>query len=237
MSSLTIKLIGLITMLIDHTAVAFPTRYYMLSREIGRTAFPLFCFLLVEGFYHTKNRIKYIKNIFVFAIISEIPFDLIVFGEITLIHQNVMFTLLLGLITLLLLEKISEVIKGKFRVISISILQFLVVLVILFSAIIIKPDYGVRGVFLIILIYYFRKVKFTSFANPNIFMALAILLWLMYYDYSDKIINEIYGVVSAVLVLFYNGEKGNCRLPKYFFYAFYPLHLTILYLLKQIILF
>ena len=107
-SSSTLKWIAIISMLIDHFAVAvysqlenYQMGVYTLMRGIGRIAFPIYCFLLVEGFCHTHDIMKYIKRCFIFALISEIPFDLAVHGNVfDLSSQNVFFTMTLGLCTL-----------------------------------------------------------------------------------------------------------------------------------------
>ena len=95
----------MITMLIDHVgAVLFPQ--YMVFRIIGRIAFPIYCFLLVEGGIHTKNPLKYSARLLLFALISEIPFDL-AFGKsiMDFNHQNVFFTLFLGLVGIIMLKQ------------------------------------------------------------------------------------------------------------------------------------
>ena len=95
-NSFQLKWIAVITMIIDHTgAVLFPDD--MVFRYIGRIAFPIFCFLLVEGFFHTRDVRKYMLRLGLFALISEIPYDL-AFRDTVLEfeHQNVFFALLLG---------------------------------------------------------------------------------------------------------------------------------------------
>lgn len=114
LSGNALKIIALITMIIDHTASALLSPYmdnlphtqnelsvlhdiYVVMRAVGRTAFPIFCFLLAEGFHYTHDRFRYLRNILVFAFISEYPFDLALYGGIHFGHQNVMFTLAIGL--------------------------------------------------------------------------------------------------------------------------------------------
>ncbi len=100
MSGFLLKLLALVTMLIDHTGhVLFPGVMWM--RYIGRLAFPIYCFLLVEGFLHTRDLRKYMGRLAVFAVISEIPFDLAIYGEFfEPAHQNVFITLLFGLMAI-----------------------------------------------------------------------------------------------------------------------------------------
>lgn len=238
MSSLVLKLIAMITMLIDHTAAVFPTENYMIFRLIGRTAFPLFCFLLVEGFFHTKSRTKYLLNMVIFAFISEIPFDLAIFSEISAGHQNIFFTLSIGLISLILFEKISNEVKlylKKAAFIFIPLLQILIILFAMIFGDILRTDYNMMGVLLIVMIYYSKKLSINFKTAPNIFAAIAVILWLLYYDYRFEMINESYGIFAAVLILFYNGKRGVYHFSKYFFYAFYPIHLAALYAIKLLI--
>ena len=123
-SGSTLKLIAIVSMLIDHTAAtvirallisASPDwqpglrTLYSVSRDIGRLAFPIFCFLLVEGFLHTRNPKKYAGRLFLFALISEIPFDLALqSGWFDPGKQNVYFTLLIGLLVLMGLSYFRE---------------------------------------------------------------------------------------------------------------------------------
>ena len=116
------KWLAIVSMLIDHVGAvllehillagfassdAFSTVYtiYKVMRGIGRFAFPVFCFLLVEGFVHTSNRTKYLRNLVVFAIISEIPFDWAIFGTpVYWGYQNVFWTLAAGFIAIWIAE-------------------------------------------------------------------------------------------------------------------------------------
>ena len=95
MSSLVLKITALITMIIDHYGAIFQGNI-IIYRIIGRLAFPIYCFLLVEGYTHTSNIKKYASRLIAFAIISEIPFDLAFFGKIGFEHQNIFFTLFIG---------------------------------------------------------------------------------------------------------------------------------------------
>jgi len=117
-----LKLIAIITMIIDHIgacvvscipAVQDPNSMvymlYWVLRIIGRIAFPIFCFLLVEGFIHSKNRYKYALRLLIYSVISEVPFDLALTRHaINWSHQNVFFTLLLGLLSMMVLDLIQQ---------------------------------------------------------------------------------------------------------------------------------
>ncbi|MFR4555762.1 MAG: TraX family protein [Peptoniphilus sp.] len=137
MTSAKLKYVAIITMLIDHIGAfiledvyGLNSTIYILSRSLGRIAFPIFVFLLVEGFKKTKNIKKYFINLLIFAFISEIPFDLVHNGTIfDPSHQNIFFTLLAGLIMLILIDRIRikreniKIITEIFIVILFSLLS------------------------------------------------------------------------------------------------------------------
>lgn len=206
----TLKCIAMACMLIDHTgAVLFPQ--YMILRVIGRLAFPIYCFLLVEGAMHTSNIRKYEMRLFGFALISEIPFDLAFRRGINWEHQNVFFTLLLGVVAV----DLAKQCKNKLS----EVLIFGVMIV---AAEFMNTDYGGKGIVFILCYYllYERKViKQLLFAVENLLL------------YGIGI--QMYASLAAVPMLMYNGKKGPSL--KYFFYIFYPLHLLILYLIVDII--
>ena len=134
LTSYQLKWIAVITMVIDHIgAVLFPGE--LILRIIGRLSFPIFCFLLTEGFCHTHNRRAYMQRLGVFALVSEVPYDLTFHGKLLdLERQNIFFTLLLGVILLNLLEG-----GGQW------LLQAAKVLFMMWIAEVFKVDYGYEG--------------------------------------------------------------------------------------------
>lgn len=182
---------------------------YMALRTIGRIAFPIFCFLLVEGFLHTSNAKRYAMRLFAFALISEIPFDLAFqskwfgFG-----YQNVFFTLAIGCIAMIGLQWVEE--KQEESPVKRAILQMLIVAAGLIGAELLRTDYAAMGVFAIVMLYYFRNNKF--------YQVIAGCLAFM---------DEIPAMLAFLPIILYNGKRG--LKVKYGFYAFYPLHLLILF--------
>lgn len=208
LSTFQLKWIAIITMLIDHVgAVLFP--YSMGFRIIGRIAFPIFCFLIVEGFSHTRDVRRYMVRLGIFALVSEIPYDLAFHGGISFEEgQNVFFTLLLGVFMMYMLSLGSGI-----------LVKVLVVLSVFVLAEVLNTDYSGRGILLILIYYLFREKK--AIGLP------AGALWNFSYGWG---MIQCFGVAATPFLAFYNGKRGPKI--KYFFYVFYPAHLFILYLLK-----
>ncbi len=219
MSGTALKWIAVISMLIDHTAEVLMNhnaaltdpiwaQIYVLMRGIGRIAFPIYAFLLVEGFLHTRDVKKYLTRMFLFAVVSEIPFDLAVFHTpFYWGYQNVFFTLFLGLLALAGIRWGTGLWK-----------QALALIMCVGAAQLINCDYGAFGVFFIVLLYMTRYDKKTQ----TVLGALS-LVW------------ELPGILAFIPIRLYNGTRGRCG-NKYFFYAFYPAHLLILWMIGRFVL-
>lgn len=236
------KIIAMLTMLIDHFAVVFflpiVRRYgispgmqacfeskniyalfYMTFRLVGRIAFPIFCFFIIEGFKYTKSRLKYSVRLLIFAFISEIPFDLAFYNDLIYMkYQNVFFTLFIGLITISIVEEIR--IKARFQYFIKVILNVFIMLFMSIIAEIGNTDYGMTGV-LTICIMYFIMIQGNS--SSSIMTAGTVLLTVSQYI-------EFPALINIVLIKAYNGARG--KINKYIFYVFYPLHLLILYFIN-----
>lgn len=242
LSGSVLKWIAILTMLVDHTGAVF-LEYGLLPkvaksvlaghsmdylvedyhfwvsvnfilRSVGRLAFPIFCFLLVEGFLYTKDVKKYALRLGVFALISEIPFDL-AFNKsvLELSYQNVFFTLLIGLLVLWGTDSIKKKLPDH-----LVLLQYLVPVFGILLAEFLQTDYSGFGVLLIFLLYEFRNNR-----------QLQCILGAAY-----TLFNSLTACISFLFIWMYNGKRGK-QLPKYFFYAFYPAHLLLLFVLRQLI--
>ena len=224
MSGSILKLIACIAMLIDHTAAFLPGDFmkmnetlFMLGERaitlrfimhsIGRIAFPIFVFLLTEGFIHTRDRKKYAINLLLFALISEIPWNLARSGDFIHIRQNIFFTLLLGYLGIWAIEHFKQ---NKQRQLTALAILFAV-------SFILRADYGAFGFGFILLIYLLRENK----------ILMAILATCMHPS------RWIAGL-AFIPIMMYNGERGFAKgkWAKYAFYTFYPLHLIALYLFR-----
>lgn len=226
-SGSTLKIIALVSMFIDHMAVSLIEVNYgnkdsflynlpwsentilqvdVVLREIGRLAFPIFCFLLVQGAMYTHDRKRYLCNMAVFALLSEIPFDLAFHNTLWYGNsQNVFFTLTLGLISIYLLDWW----KGK------EWISFGMVAVVAALAYFLRTDYGASGVILIVFFWLFRFEEKLRNILCSVWMIVGISL------------SEAAGIFAFLPIHAYNGERG--KQLKYFFYFFYPVHLLVLF--------
>ena len=206
MSSFIIKIIAVIAMLIDHIGfVFFPDVLWL--RIIGRLAMPLFAFQVALGFQHTKDRNQYILRMLIFALFSQIPFNMLLsVGELSF-KLNIGFTFLFALLALYSLENVKPI-WGK--------ILCLVPLVI--AAYFLNYDYYLYGIALVIIFYYTQK-------QPVLLISLFLSATILYFAYRQ---NEVllFTPLALIPILLYNGKKGPGF--KYFFYLFYPLHMLII---------
>lgn len=200
---------------------------YLLLRTVGRIAFPIFCFLLVEGFCHTRSRRRYALRLGGFALLSEIPFDLAfnapANGFFELDSQNVFFTLLLGFLAMWACESLPERWTGWCN----RLAQLGIVLLLAAAAELLGTDYGLFGVCLIAAIYWGKR--WPGLGTPWQQALLGTIAVLCYCYLKNNWI-EIWAVLGLLLTLLYHGGRG--RQGKYFFYSFYPAHLLLLALLN-----
>lgn len=233
MSAFSLKILALVTMVIDHIgAVFFPQ--YTFIRVIGRLSFPIYAFLIAEGFRHTRSRTKYFLRLFVFGILSELPYDLLFYGE--LFHpesQNIMFELALGVPLLCCVEKIRQSKKHLFVLPAAALVLLSEVL---------GLSYGIYGIFLMLTAYISenkgRKIQALYSAGTTIIFNSLARVYIPFMGDTLRILSlnstQSLAVFAALPIMFYNGEKGRSGL-KWFFYCIYPAHLTLLILVKCII--
>lgn len=218
-----LKWIALLTMLCDHAGAVLFAQYPVM-RLIGRTAFPLFVWLLVEGFFHTSSRKKYLGRMAFFALVSELPFDLALYGRPDRQGQNVFFTLSVSLVMLVFLERAMDACQRKRQAGEKALLQTLAavgtVAAAMAAAELFCVDYGGSGPLLAALFYCYKRK-----GSPG--LAVSFLIFCLSMGLLTAMV-EIFGIVSVPLIARYNGKRtgrGRGRL----FYLFYPLHLLILY--------
>lgn len=226
MNSFTLKLIACISMLIDHTTAIFVQPYsplYIVGRGIGRIAFPIFCFLVVEGFFHTRSVKKYLLRLGVFALISEIPFDFALWDASYMrnhfSHQNIFFTLFIGLLTIAVYDYVAK--KYKTEPFTLNLLSVITIVAGGVLATLLKTDYSFYGILIILVFYIFHYNK------KAMAIAYVLLIGFLFGGWS------LLAIGALPLIWFYNGEKGPN--VKYAFYAFYPVHLLLLGWIAQMV--
>ncbi len=238
MDVFTLKIIAIITMIIDHINPLIYGDNFSWLRCIGRISFPIFAFLLVEGYFHTKDIKKYLLRLTLFALISQYPFYLYTSLLSKTAYLNVGFTLLLGLLSILIYDKLNKIVDKKVkkvfdRYICKYLLLFIVVIIAIIASII-KCDYQAFGVLLIFIFYIFKDNKLLlnissmclimCYYFPNLFTNI--------FD-SKSLETLLFYIISITLINIYNGKKGYNL--KWLFYLIYPLHLLILGIIERII--
>lgn len=215
MSNFTLKIIAITSMLIDHIGYEFFSDQ-PIWRIIGRLAFPIFAYLIVEGYYHTHSKPEYLIRLGIFGIISEIPFDLLFRSSyIDWSTQNVFFTLFFGLLSICIFEWFKD--KGKYY----WIIGLLCASGLAIASELCHTDYGAYGVIMVMLFYLLKDNK--------LFLSLGFILLVLLYVLQKSSDIMLFEIVALPLIYLYNGKKGyNSSVIKYGFYAFYPLHLLII---------
>lgn len=250
-TSAFLKNVAYLTMFIDHfsaiiiytyikvskvrgTPMQIANDIYSIGRAVGRISFVLFAFMMAEGFKYTHSTKKYLIRLGIFALLSEIPFDLAFYGEVFYISkQNVYFTLFLGVVALWFIKKL----QGH------PVLQVNCVLLCCVAAALLKTDYMFMGVLLIVAFYICRKSFWVQFivGSAAIYFGIVLVYIVRYWGrgisisrYFELGMSELYGLFAFCFIYFYNGQKGR-QLPKACYYLFYPLHLLLLYGIKVLV--
>ena len=237
MSSFVLKIIAIISMVFDHGG-------YVLFKSIspfnyiGRIAFPIFAFQITEGYIHTSNFKKYCIRLFVFALISQIPYSLFLSKISNNIYVlNIFFTLLFGLASIYVYDIINKSnIFSNFKNCN-SLKKCLGICLAIIIGIlgnIANVDYGFWGIAVIFMFYLFKNDKpamVISFITACIIKyGIEIIKYGFNISYTFLC---IFTMLSIVFILLYNKKQG--KKAKYLFYAFYPVHLLIFYFLFNII--
>ncbi len=225
LSNFDLKLIAIITMTIDHIGIVFGTPFYNFLRAVGRLSFPIFAFLLTEGYVHTKSFGKYFLRLLILAVISEVIYDYVFYGSFVYLGaNNIFFTLALGLFTLFLLDKSKSLVKKYFKeridlIIIVPITYLLIIVILGLVAEFLNFSYGMLGILVISFFYLFKD----SFLLTVISVTLSTLIL------GDTM--QYFSLFSLILIYFYNKKLG--KKSKLFFYLYYPLHILVLGLIKM----
>ena len=238
LSQEALKLIACMTMLVDHLAVIivmgslYSTHHgmrleiYETMRLIGRIAFPIYCFLLAEGSAHTHNHARYGLRLAICALLSELPYDLALWGRITWQHQNVMVTLFLGFCALGAMKRCPN-------------LPLKLLLALPFAALaeFAGGDYGAKGIMLVVLFALTRRI-------PHRHLAQVLGIWFVFSPNHAMFLNwmeqlsvttQEWAVLAILPITLYDGRKvTKSKAVQWGFYLFYPVHLLALYLIARI---
>lgn len=214
-SGSVLKIIAIVSMVIDHCAYFLMdnnSTLYEAMRCVGRIAFPVFAFLIAEGFAYTHNRKRYFTRLLVFAVISEVSWYLLNGADGT---HNVMFTLALGVVALAVLEKLKEN----------SVLCGIAILSIAYLATWSGVDYEWRGILMILVFNLLRNQNDNlPFPYGRMMQLLCAFPLMMHYG-------SIGALLACMTIFLYDGARGFIKgnVAKYGFYAFYPVHLLLIW--------
>ena len=249
------KIIAFIAVIFDHIGVYFysmmPENITIYFRIIGRIAMPIFAFLIVQGFFHTKDLTKYVKRLFITGIITQ----LIIYILFTMnnyffinykvlknvLNVNILISFAISLIILKTIDTIYEKVIKKEKIIKQDILLIIVSIILLSLYFITKFDYSYTIIIYIILIYFIEKIviqknvvkdKYTSKLIYILLQFIALLIFTVIYNSSI----EYFAILSVIVIALYNKKRGkDNKLLRHIFYIFYPLQHLVLYLMALII--
>jgi len=202
-----LKLIAAATMLIDHIGyLYFPNS--VLFRIIGRIAFPIFAYQISVGFKFTSNPKRYLKRLFIFALVSQIPFSLMTEDPYEL---NVIATFFFAAVALFFIQK-----RWYFLVVIPLAISYLV-----------PMDYGIYGVLSVLIFYLFFDMPLLQL------IGFCILTWFEVHLIGWSV--QFYSIISVVLILLIRmlPVEFELKLNKYFFYWFYPVHMLLLVMIGK----
>lgn len=260
-TSSTLHVVAMLLMLCDHVCMTILGNQQWLH-YVGRLAFPIFAFMLVEGFRHTGNVKKYLLRLLIFALISEIPFDLMTGGVWFFpTQQNVLWTFIIAIVCMLALEQPKKLQKPVVKYIVFAVVALFTLMIGFLVGIITMVDYFGGGIVVVLVFYFFRGDEILSFrvnyAKAGLRTAViwfnramqAILLWnicsemlgglctnITLFGTTYEVVVESFAIFSLIPIWLYNGRKGeDSKLFRYLCYSFYPAHITVLILLQTII--
>lgn len=221
-TSAGLHVFAMVTMLVDHLYHVFSGPVWM--NYIGRLSFPVFCFMLVEGYFYTSNLSKYLMRMFVTAIVAEIPFDMAFFGQpFYWGHQNVIWTFLV----VILLIHLWETAKKTDSFFNYVCAEIVIVLVAYATDVFLHTDYGAIGVFTVLLFYVTRNRVWWNY----LFQFAGMLL--MHLIFGSM--RQGFAVLALIPIWLYQGRQGfHKKWFQYVCYLFYPLHLFVLGLYKLV---
>lgn len=236
LSSASLHVLAMIFMLFDHAwATVVPGNQWMTC--VGRLAFPVFAFMIVEGYFHTRDLKRYVMRLLVLAVLTEIPFNLMYAGGVFYpFHQNVIWTFLMGIGLICLNEWAKK--KGKLWLrVLMAVVSAVVGLALGFATMV---DYYGVGVLTVLVFYFFHGRKWWCLLGQ-----VAALYWLnvevlggLYFEVemfgsTVEIVQQGLALLALIPIWLYRGRQGyHAKWFRWFCYGFYPLHMLCLYLIS-----
>ncbi len=229
-----LRTIAVILMLSDHIWATYMSFGNWMT-YIGRMAFPIFAFQIAEGFVHTSNFKKYALRLLGFALVTEIPFNLFYSSRwFNPYHQNVLFTLLLGLLAIYVIDNAKK--NRTAKNIALSVLWLGLICI---ASVIGFVDYGFLGLLTVVMFYILRDFPFAWLAQLVAMVLINIVFFegqmfnVEIFGRMVEIPSQGFAVFSLIPIWLYGGKKGkSSKVMQYGFYAFYPVHMLVLYLIK-----
>lgn len=237
-NALDLKILAMLFMLCDHLwATIIPGNQWLTN--IGRLAFPIFAFQIAEGYFKTKNFQKYLKRIFIFALISELPFNLMYGGSLFYpFHQNVLFTFCIALLFIRWMDRMKP--KGRVKYLLSVLLSCVAGFLI---GTITMVDYFGFGVLTVIVFYLFHEMKygwigeFAGLYYINAVMMAGLTISISLFGHRFDFPQQALALFSLIPIWMYNEKQGpHNRGIQIACYFFYPVHMLILALIWLFIL-
>ncbi len=238
-SSAGLHIFAMIFMLMDHMWATVFTNAQWLT-QVGRLAYPIFAFMIVEGYTHTKNLKKYVLRLFAFALISEIPFNLMTGNSVIYyVHQNVLWTFLIG-IGLIHINELARK-KGKLWLTVLTMAATTAIGFVL--GFVTFVDYNAAGILTVLLFYFFRARKWWCYLGQlaglyyiNVELLKGLFFEVELFGHSFEIVQQGLALLSLAFIWLYKGRQGKkSKVFQYFCYAFYPAHMLILWIVSVLI--
>jgi len=230
-TSFTLHIMAMLFMLCDHLwGTVVPGNDWMTC--VGRLAFPIFAFMIVEGYFHTKSIKKYVLRLLLFAVISEIPFNLAMGSRFFYpIHQNVLWSFLISIGLIGWNEKVKN--KQVWKRITVGILSVCVGYV---AGLITFVDFYHAGVLTVLVFYFFKNKKWWCYLGQIICLWYINFEMLGGFSYEVTLFGETrfierqgFAILALIPIWLYKGRQGYySKTLRYVYYAFYPLHLFVL---------
>lgn len=239
LSSAGLHILAMFFMLCDHLwGTILPWEWLTC---VGRLAFPIFAFMIVEGYYHTHNLRQYILRLLILAIVSEIPFNLLYVGTFFYpFHQNVIWTFLIGLLLICLIERSKK--SGRKWIVC--LVSFAAIVIGFLAGFVVISDYYGTGVLTVLVFYFFRGRKWWNFLGQliclyiiNFEMLGGLYYPIVLFGHEFELLRQGLAILVLIPIWLYRGRQGyHTKAFQYFCYAFYPVHMLLIVLVWKSLL-